>query len=134
MITEKGKRILLAESDRDLLAAIYGVLTDGGYSVTSAHDGVIAVNDIENGTFELLVVGDDVSRLRYETVAEKFFSDFAAPTVILKKNDEKIAEENGRDRKKTFYLELPFSAKKLKEVVALALGDVVEDHSVLQEQ
>lgn len=114
-------KILLAEGERDLAAAVGASLVNFGYEVDYAQDGVLAITAFNEKRYDLLILGGDVSRVPAKEVAEIFSAANDAPVLCIIKNRIKnydpLKENFGYDA----FLSLPFDTEALRSEVSRAL-------------
>ena len=77
------KKILLALSDRDLMKAAARALIAKGYTVEAVNDGVQAVDAVEKSFFDLLIVGEGLSRIPVDKVVKDFRIKTHSPVICI---------------------------------------------------
>lgn len=107
-------RILFAEDERSLSKAVVALLEKNNYSVDAVYDGEEALNYIEAGNYDAVIldimmpVRDGISTLR-----EIRARGYNIPILILSAKDEVDDKVLGLDSGANDYLTKPFSVKEL---------------------
>ena len=120
-------KILLAEGDRDLAAAVETTLLRLGYDVTYTYDGVLAITAFTEKKFDLMILGGDVSRISAAEVAELFSVKCGAPVLLLIKNRIKNVDPLNENFGFAAFLTLPFTAEELEAEVSRAISSQKEE-------
>ena len=120
-------KILLAEGDRDLAAAVEVSLKRLGYDVTYTYDGVLAITAFTEKKFDLLILGGDVSRINASEVAELFSVKCGAPVLLLIKNRIKNYDPLNENFGFAAFLTLPFTTENLVAEVSRAIASQKEE-------
>ena len=115
-------KILLAEGDRDLAAAVETTLKRLGYDVTYTYDGVLAITAFTEKKYDLMILGGDVSRISAAEVAELFSVKCGAPVLLLIKNRIKNVDPLNENFGFAAFLTLPFTAEELEAEVSRAIN------------
>lgn len=114
------KRILVAEDEDVLRMLIVDTLTDEGYDIVEASDGVEAFETYQKQKFDLLLLDymmpgmtgiDVIKKVRGASVNNQV--KIMILTAKTQQQDEEIAKEAGAD----FFLTKPFSTVKLIQYV-----------------
>ena len=120
-------KILLAEGDRDLAAAVETTLKRLGYDVTYTYDGVLAITAFTEKKYDLMILGGDVSRISAAEVAELFSVKCGAPVLLLIKNRIKNVDPLNENFGFAAFLTLPFTAEELEAEVFRAISSQKEE-------
>ena len=124
-------KILLAEGERDLAAAVGASLVNFGYEVDYAQDGVLAITAFNEKKYDLLILGGDVSRVPAKEVAEIFSAANDAPVLCIIKNRIKNYDPLKENFGYAAFLSLPFDTEALRSEVSRALeSKKLEDFKV----
>jgi two-component system KDP operon response regulator KdpE len=110
---QDGTRVLLVEDDRTLRTTVAAVAQGAGYGVTSVADGLSAVDAIEHGGFDLVLLDIGLPVMDGWAVLERL-SGHAAPSIIVisargESSDKVRALDAGADD----YLAKPFGSDEL---------------------
>lgn len=107
-------RLLLAEDERPLSAALTAILTHGGYSVDAVYDGQEAMDYLEYGEYDGVILdimmpkADGLTVLRTLRAAGN-----TVPVLLLTAKGEIDDRVEGLDSGADDYLTKPFAAKEL---------------------
>jgi len=118
MISEKI--ILLGQGERDLAAALNGALKKNGYKVDVVFDGAQAVNALNNGGYDLLIVGDALSRVTAKEVIEKFRALSKSPVLII--TDRRAIKSDEKEWEGVQTLNMPFTEQRFIDKVGNLLN------------
>lgn len=106
-------KILFADPDRDLLMTYGRLLELDGHEVSSAFDGVQAVNMIKSSTFDLAVINKNIPRVSSRDIIKMLNSSNIPSIVLLGRHVtpnlllDYVAASS--------YLNFPFSPNELRE-------------------
>ena len=108
-------RILLADSDRDLLQCYQKLLTMENHSVLTAFDGAQAVSMLRTHPFDLAVLQETLPRLEYEQILPTLKQN-GIPVIVL---TERRATVKALLKKElpNAYLPFPFLPEDLTELI-----------------
>ena len=108
-------RILLANSDRDLLQCYQKLLTMENHSVLTAFDGAQAVSMLRTHPFDLAVLQETLPRLEYEQILPTLKQN-GIPVIVL---TERRATVKALLKKElpNAYLPFPFLPEDLTELI-----------------
>ena len=117
------KKILLAESERDLAEAIARAIRASGGSVDVVNDGVQAIDAFSDRDYDLILIGETISRRRYDEVALKFKLNGGRKAICILKSSKR----EKREKSDAFdgFLHTPFDNEKL---ISVAKGVLSEDN------
>ncbi len=121
-----AKRVLAVDDETDIRMIIEGLLTAGGYEVTTAEDGEDALVKFNKAQFDLVIL--DVmmpKRDGYEVLQEIRESPKSEVPVIMltaKATDKDVWK--GYEVGATYYLTKPFSNQQLLNIVKYLIGDL----------
>ncbi len=107
-------KLLLAEDEVDLSAAIKQILEIGGYAVDAVFNGDDALYYAENGSYDGVILDVMMPGLDGITVVKKLREhDYGVPVLILTARAEIDDKVLGLDSGADDYLTKPFAAKEL---------------------
>ena len=107
-------RLLFAEDDRDIAKAVQTLLTRSGYSVDVVHNGQDAIDYIEGGDYDGVILDWMMPKLSGIEVLSKMRSEgFSTPVLILTARDAVEDRVEGLDTGADDYLPKPFAASEL---------------------
>ncbi len=107
-------RLLFAEDDRDIAKAVQTLLTRSGYSVDVVHNGQDAIDYIEAGDYDGVILDWMMPKLSGIEVLSKMRSEgFSTPVLILTARDAVEDRVEGLDTGADDYLPKPFAASEL---------------------
>jgi CheY-like chemotaxis protein len=95
-MTENSKRVLLAEDDASMRRFIKVTLQNAGYAVTSAEDGLMAMQLFSDALFDAVVadaVMPNLSGYELSRLIRAQFPDRDIPFVMVSGRDEKAGDE-----------------------------------------
>ena len=107
-------RLLFAEDDRDIAKAVQTLLMRSGYSVDVVHNGQDAIDYIEGGDYDGVILDWMMPKLSGIEVLSKMRSEgFSTPVLILTARDAVEDRVEGLDTGADDYLSKPFAASEL---------------------
>ena len=107
-------RLLFAEDDRDIAKAVQTLLMRSGYSVDVVHNGQDAIDYIEAGDYDGVILDWMMPKLSGIEVLSKMRSEgFSTPVLILTARDAVEDRVEGLDTGADDYLSKPFAASEL---------------------
>ncbi len=119
--TEDRRRVLVVEDDRDLVSLLQIVLTDAGYRVATAGEGVEALERVSEEMPELILLDMRMPVMNGWEFAREFRARYGrgAPIIVV------TAAENARLRAQEIgaegWLEKPFELEEVLTAVARVL-------------
>ncbi|MBK6087540.1 response regulator transcription factor [Ruminococcus sp. M6(2020)] len=107
-------RILFAEDDRDISKAVQTLLTRSGYSVDTVYNGRDAIDYIEQGDYDGVILDWMMPRLSgIEVLAQMRSNGITTPVLMLTARDAIEDRVEGLDTGADDYLPKPFAASEL---------------------
>ena len=107
-------RLLLAEDERSLSRAVCTILEKNNYSVDAAYDGEEALDYLEGGSYDGVILDIMMPRTDGLTVLRKLrASGNLVPVLMLTARSEVDDKVTGLDAGANDYLTKPFSSKEL---------------------
>ena len=107
-------RILFAEDDRDISKAVQTLLTRSGYSVDAVYNGQDAIDYIEQGDYDGVILDWMMPKLSgIEVLAQMRSKGIATPVLMLTARDAIEDRVEGLDTGADDYLPKPFAASEL---------------------
>ena len=107
-------RLLLAEDERSLSRAVCTILEKNNYSVDAAYDGEEALDYLEGGSYDGVILDIMMPRTDGLTVLRKLrASGNLVPVLMLTAKSEVDDKVTGLDAGANDYLTKPFSSKEL---------------------
>ena len=107
-------RILLAEDERSLSKAVVALLEKNNYSVDAVYDGEEALNYIEAGNYDAVILDIMMPKLDGISALKEMRSrGYNIPVLILSAKAEVDDKVRGLDSGANDYLTKPFSVKEL---------------------
>ena len=108
-------RILFAAADRDLLKNYRELLTLDGHETDTAFDGAQALDKMTLERFDLMIVGEDIPRVRAEIIVSRCRSE-NIPVIVLTARGP-VSGAIPENAVPNAYLSLPFLPSDLTEVI-----------------
>lgn len=105
--------VLLVDDDTDILELLQAYFETKGYDVVTAHDGVAALQQIENSAPELILLDIGLPRLDGLSVLEAVRSRRRVPVILLSALDGVDAVVKGLACGADDYLVKPFEIREL---------------------
>ena len=107
-------RLLLAEDERNLSDALVAILTHANYSVDAVYDGREAIDYLENGEYDGVILDIMMPKADGLTVRRTIRAEGnAVPVLLLTAKSEIDDRVEGLDAGADDYLPKPFAAKEL---------------------
>ena len=107
-------RILFAEDDRDISKAVQTLLTRSGYSVDAVYNGQDAIDYIEQGDYDGVILDWMMPKLSgIEVLAQMRSNGITTPVLMLTARDAIEDRVEGLDTGADDYLPKPFAASEL---------------------
>ncbi len=127
-----GKRILLADDDPDVIEVVSMLLEDEGYEIITAKDGAEALEEIEKGDPDLVVLDLLMPRVDgfavINTLREPRYERWSGmPVIVLTSVREEVSKrryelETGQSMHYDAYLEKPADPDELLKTVSSLLS------------
>lgn len=139
-------RLLLAEDERSLSKAIVTILEKNNYSADAVYDGVEALEYLESGNYDGLILDIMMPRMDGLTVLKKLREKGnTIPVLMLTAKSEVDDKVQGLDMGANDYLTKPFATKELlariramtrnqmvQPVSQLTMGNITLDQSTFE--
>jgi len=119
-------RLLLVDSDRQLVADLGDRLRRDGYEVATARSGAAALEEFEAAWPDLVILELDIRRGNGETVAEQVKKRADIPIIVLSSNGAAEAKVNAISRFAEDYVTKPFHYEELAARIRRVLGRLNE--------
>jgi two-component system response regulator VanR len=129
------KKILIVEDEQDIRDLLHSYLTNEGYEVSTAADGVEAISLFSKGAYDLVILDIMIPKIDGYSVCEVIKKQSDIPVVFLSALNDERSQIKGYDKMADDYVTKPFSMPVfLRKVNALirrneASGGV-DNHSV----
>lgn len=114
-------QILVVEDEKDIQEILKNYLTDAGYSVVLANDGVDGIAKFHKGSFDLVLLDVMMPKIDGFGVCELIRRESDVPIMILTALDEEACQIKGFDLKADDYVTKPFSMPILLRKIAAIL-------------
>lgn len=127
-------KLLLAEDERSLSKALTAILEHNGYTVDAVYDGVEALEYLEMGEYDGLILDIMMPRMDGMTALQKIREQGnQIPILMLTAKSEVDDKVAGLDNGANDYLTKPFASKELlARIRAMTRTQTVAVTSVLQ--
>ena len=127
-------RILFAEDDRDISKAVQTLLTRSGYSVDTVYNGRDAIDYIEQGGYDGVILDWMMPGLSgIEVLAQMRANGITTPVLMLTARDAIKDRVEGLDTGADDYLPKPFAASELLARIRAMLRRKVDyQHDVIK--
>ena len=127
-------KLLLAEDERSLSKALTAILEHNGYTVDAVYDGVEALEYLEMGEYDGLILDIMMPRMDGMTALQKIREQGnQSPILMLTAKSEVDDKVAGLDNGANDYLTKPFASKELlARIRAMTRTQTVAVTSVLQ--
>jgi two-component system, OmpR family, KDP operon response regulator KdpE len=106
-------RVLLVEDDRSLRTTVAAVAQAAGYTVTAVADGVSAINAIENGGFDIVLLDLGLPVMDGWGVLERLRRQSAPSIIVISARGESTDKVRALDAGADDYLAKPFGSDEL---------------------
>ncbi len=118
--------VLLVEDDPVISEVVAYQLTRAGYDVTTAGDGVVGLQAIRSGTFDLILLDLMLPRLSGLDLLATLRRDSSTPVIIVSARESEADRVNGLELGADDYLTKPYSIRELLARVRAVLRRVAE--------
>ncbi|MBC1952458.1 response regulator transcription factor [Listeria welshimeri] len=115
------EKILIAEDDVTILGVITAFLTEAGYQVTTAQNGIEAYHSFQKEAFDLIIMDIMMPSMDGYTLTELIRSTSSAPILMMTALSEESDELKGFDLGADDYIQKPFSYLVLLKRVQVLL-------------
>lgn len=120
------KKILIIEDEQDLRELLVNYLSNEGYEVSAASDGVEAISLFSSQKFDLVVLDIMIPKIDGFCVCEVIKKQSAVPVVFLSALSDERSQLKGYDRLADDYVTKPFSMpvfiRKVKALIRRSDG------------
>lgn len=124
MLCQMRERILVAEDDARLLEILAEELAARGFEVGTALDGEVALHMFrEGGSFDLLILDEEMPRLHGRQVLARLRAEGEAVPALLLSGCLEMSEEERRALGVTAVLQKPVSMADLTREIRRAIED-----------
>lgn len=107
-------RILIAEDDERLAAALEKILKDNGYDVDVVHDGQLGLDYAQVGSYDVIILDVMMPKMNgFEVTKEIRRSGNSTPILLLTARDATADKITGFDSGADDYMTKPFSPAEL---------------------
>lgn len=106
-----SERILIVEDEAAIQSILFELLTDAGYKVEVASDGLEAVSKFQERAFALILLDIMMPKIDGYTVCEMIRRESNIPIIMLTALDEEQAQIKAFELKADDYITKPFSLK-----------------------
>ena len=121
-----SERILIIEDENAIQTILSELLTDAGYSVETAGDGLEGITKFREQTFSLVLLDIMMPKIDGYTVCEMIRQESNVPIIMLTALDEEEAQVKAFELKVDDYITKPFSVKLVLMRVEAVLRRVKE--------
>jgi DNA-binding response OmpR family regulator len=132
---DKTTRILLVDDERPVQKLLSYPLEKEGYEVVPALDGQEALDNFEQGQFDLVVLDIMLPKLDGLEVCRRLRAKSSVPIIMLTAKAEEIDKVIGLELGADDYITKPFSMREFRSRVRAALrrAEMAPDHDVDEE-
>ena len=106
-----SERILIIEDEAAIQSILSELLTDAGYIVETAEDGLEGISKFRQNHFSLILLDIMMPKIDGYTVCEMIRKESSVPIVMLTALDEEQAQIKAFELKVDDYITKPFSLK-----------------------
>lgn len=121
-------RVLIAEDDVSLAAALEKILKDNGYELDVVHDGQEGLDYAQVGSYDVIILDVMMPKMNgFEVTKELRRSNISTPILLLTARDSTVDKIEGFDSGADDYMTKPFSPAELMahlRALARRQGDV----------
>ncbi len=128
-------KILVAEDDENILTGLTDTLESEGYIVTSASDGLIAIEEFNKNKFDLILLDIMMpGKSGYDVCREIRLKDQDVPVIMLTAKSEEIDKVVGLQLGADDYVTKPFGVHELLARIAAVLRRSGRNNSVKEKK
>ena len=131
--TQKKKRILIVEDEKNIAQMLAFNMTAAGYDYDIAYDGEIGLDKALNLDFDLILLDIMLPKLDGFEVCRRIRAKKSTPIIIVTAREEEIDKILGLDLGADDYVTKPFSIKvllaRVKSNIRRAAGELVAESS-----
>lgn len=121
-----SERILIIEDETAIQSILSELLTDAGYNIEVAGDGMEAITKFREKPFSLVLLDIMMPKIDGYTVCEMIRQESNVPIIMLTALDEEEAQIKAFELKVDDYITKPFSVKLVLMRVEAVLRRVKE--------
>ena len=103
------KKILIVEDEQDIRDLLHSYLTNEGYEVSTAADGVEAISLFSKGAYDLVILDIMIPKINGYSVCEVIKKQSDIPVVFLSALNDERSQIKGYDKMADDYVTKPFS-------------------------
>ena len=125
--------ILIIEDEKAIQSVLYELLTEAGYRVTLANDGLEGLSQFEKQYFSLILLDIMMPKIDGYAVCEIIRKNSDIPIIMLTAMDEEEAQVKAFELQADDYITKPFSLKLVLmriEAVLRRTKEKVENHNI----
>ena len=129
-----NKHIMIIEDEKAIQSVLYELLTEAGYMVTLANDGMEGLSQFQKQSFSLILLDIMMPKIDGYAVCEIIRRKSDIPIIILTAIDEEEAQIKAFELQADDYITKPFSLKLVLmriEAVLRRTKEKTENHSIL---
>lgn len=114
------KKILVVEDNAEVLKLLELMLCRAGYEITTADDGIIALEQFQQNQPDLVLLDIMLPRMDGYQVSSHIREDYHSnvPIIMLSSLDSPLDMERSRDAGATDHVAKPFDKDQLLEILA----------------
>lgn len=114
------QNILIIEDEKEIRSILYELLTDAGYQVSLAGDGLEGLDCFHSGNFSLILLDIMMPKIDGYAVCELIRKESDIPVIMITAMDEEDAQVKAFELQADDYITKPFSLRLvLKRVEAI---------------
>lgn len=133
------EHILIIEDEAAIAAVLEELLTEAGYKVTVAADGLAGMSAFQSRTFSLVLLDIMLPKIDGLTVCEMIRRESDVPVIMVTALDEEEAQVKAFELKADDYITKPFSLKLvlmrieavLRRVRKKKTGEILTAHGIM---
>jgi DNA-binding response OmpR family regulator len=116
-----GARILLVDDEPNILSTMTPLLRSRGYDVSTATSGRAAIDEIERGTLDLVVLDLGLPDIDGVEVCRRVRADSRVPILVLSARGAETEKVRALDAGADDYVTKPFGTEELLARIRVAL-------------
>ena len=118
--------ILIIEDEKAIQSVLYELLTEAGYRVTLANDGLEGLSQFEKQYFSLILLDIMMPKIDGYAVCEIIRKNSDIPIIMLTAMDEEEAQIRAFELQVDDYITKPFSLKLVLMRIEVVLIRIIE--------
>ena len=122
--------ILIIEDEKAIQSVLYELLTEAGYIVTLANDGLEGLSQFEKQYFSLILLDIMMPKIDGYAVCEIIRKNSDIPIIMLTAMDEEEAQVKAFELQADDYITKPFSLKLVLMRIEAVLRRTKENHNI----